>query len=204
MNALLRLSTAIAISSLSLAMLGCGGSSGKNRSNSVDQINPLAESALTETDVDISKLTPINTLSISDYSLDKCIKKTGRKFAEEITTLACNNKGIQALEGIEALTQLKSLHLSFNEIKDITPLVELKKLKNLYLSDNQITNLDALGALTELTELGIQNNYIQDLSPLQSSSALKSLHTHSNQIQDFTILSSLELNELSGINRQES
>ena len=199
MSAINKLGTALAISTLTLAMFGC-----KGQSNSASAPQTVTSASISSTSQNSIKLTPIETLSISDYSLDLCIKDTGRKYIEEITTLVCNNKGIQFLEGIEALTQLKSLYLSFNEINDITPLVELKKLKTLYLSGNQISSLDALSELTELTELGIQKNNVQDLSPLQSLSMLKSLHTHSNQIQDFTILGSLELNELSGIERQES
>lgn len=198
MNALNRLGAAIAVGSLSLAMLGCGGSGSSNKSSTPD--NTAEIQALTATQTS----TPLSSLSISDYALNKCIQDTGREYAEDITTLVCNNKGIVILEGIEALSELKSLHLNFNEINDITPLVELKKLNTLYLSGNQIDSLDALTELTELNELGIQKNYVQDLSPLQSISSLKSLHTHSNQIQDFTILSALELNELSGKSRQES
>jgi Leucine-rich repeat (LRR) protein len=170
MSAINKLGTALAISTLTLAMFGC-----KGQSNSVSAPQTVTSASISSTSQNSVKL-----------------------------TLVCNNKGIQYLEGIEALTQLKSLYLSFNEINDITPLVGLKNLKTLYLSGNQISNLDALSELTELTELGIQKNNVQDLSPLQSLSMLKSLHTHSNQIQDFTILGSLELNELSGKKRQES
>jgi internalin A len=200
MGAINTLGTVLAISSLSLAMFGC-----KDQNNSSASAPQSATSAsIGSSNNNVIKLTPINTLSITDYSLELCIKNTGREYIEEITALICNNKGIQFLEGIEALTQLKSLYLSFNEINDITPLVDLKNLKTLYLSGNQISNLDALSELTELSELGIQKNNVQDLSPLQALSTLKSLHTHSNQIQDFTILGSLELNQLSGIERQES
>lgn len=203
MIALNRLGTAIAISSLSLAMLGCGGSGGKS-SFSANQNSAQVESALTGDRNDVSLLTSVNTLSISDYSLDKCIKATGREFVEQISTLVCNNKGIQFLDGIEQLTELKILHLNFNKIEDITPLVALKQLQTLYVSGNNIYNLDPLSELVGLTELGIQRNAVQDLSPLQSLDSLKSLHTHSNQIQDFTILSALELDNLSGQNRQDS
>lgn len=203
MIALNRLGAAIAISSLSLAMLGCGGSAG-NSSLSEDQNNSQEESTLSGTSNDVSQLTPINTLSISDYSLDKCIKATGRAFVEEVNALICNNKGIQFLDGIEQLTELNTLHLNFNHIEDITPLVELKKLKTLYLSGNQIYNLNPLSELPELMELGIQKNLVQDLSPLQSIYSLKSLHAHSNKINDFSILNDLNLAELSGINKQDS
>lgn len=198
MNALNRLGAAIAVGSLSLAMLGCGGSSSSSKSSTSENTAEIQALNAPKTS------TPLSSLSISDYSLDLCIKSTGHQYIEDIVTLRCNNKGIQYLEGIEQLTKLKILHLSFNSINDITPLVELKKLETLYLSGNEIQNLDSLSSLTKLTELGIEKNYIQDLSPLQSISSLKSLHTNKNQINDFTILNSLELNVLSGTNSQDS
>jgi internalin A len=203
MIALNRLRAAITVSSLSLAMLGCGGSAG-NSSLSEDQNNSQIESTLSGTSNDLSQLTPINTLSISDYSLDKCIKATGREFVEEISALSCNNKGIQSLEGIEQLSELKSLFLNYNEIQDINPLNELTNLKTLYLSSNQIQNLEALSELTNLTELAIQKNEIQDITPLQSLIGLKSLHTRNNKIYNFSALNNLDLDILSGQNQQES
>lgn len=199
MSAINKLGTALAISTLTLAMFGCKGQN--NSTYGPQQVTPAA---INSTGQNLITLTPIDTLSITDYSLELCIKNTGRKYVEEISALACNSKGIQFLEGIEQLTELKSLHLNFNDIQDISPLVELKKLQTLYLSGNQIQNLEALSELSQLSELGIQKNYIQDLSPLQSMTSLKSLHTHSNQIDDFSILNSLELDQLSGKEMQES
>ena len=194
---------AIAIGSLSLSMLGCSGGSGKNSSDAASSNSDQVESPLAEA-TNVIELTSIDTLSTSDHSLDQCIKATGREFVEQISTLVCNNKGIQFLDGIEQLTALKILHLNFNEIEDITPLVALKQLKTLYISGNNIYNLDPLSELTELTELGIQRNAVQDLSPLQSLGSLKSLHTHSNKINDFSILNDLDITNLSGKNRQET
>jgi Leucine-rich repeat (LRR) protein len=199
MNAINKLGTVLAISSLTLAMFGC-----KGQNNSVSTPQTVTSASISSSNQNTIKLTPINSLSITDYSLELCIKNTGREYIEEITALICNNKGIQYLDGIEQLSELKTLHLNFNQIYDINSLVELKNLTSLYLSGNQIQNLEPLSELTELTELGIQKNYVQDLSPLQSLSSLKSLHTHSNRIDNFSILSNLDLTELSGQNRQES
>ncbi|MBL4799025.1 MAG: leucine-rich repeat domain-containing protein [Oleispira sp.] len=199
MSAFNRLGAAIAISSLTLAMFGC---SDQNNGSSAPQTQAAGTSD--SASKNSIEFTPINTLSISDYSLDLCIKNTGRTYIEEITTLMCNNKGIQLLDGIGQLTELKTLHLNFNNIEDINPLVELKKLNTLYLSGNQIQNLEPLSELAELTELAIQKNNIQDLSPLQSMGSLKSLHTHSNKIYDFSVLNELNLDILSGQNQQDS
>jgi Leucine-rich repeat (LRR) protein len=184
-------------------MLGCGGSAGKS-SLSEDQNNSQTESTLSGTSNDLSQLTPINTLSVSDYSLDKCIKATGREFVEEISALSCNNKGIQSLEGIEQLSELKSLFLNYNEIQDITPLTELTGLFTLYLAANNIQDISALSELTSLTKLAIQKNNIQDISPLAALIELQSLYTRNNSIYDFSALDNLELKVLAGTEQQDS
>jgi Leucine-rich repeat (LRR) protein len=199
MGAIKKLGTALAISSLSLAMFGC---SGQNNSSTASQT--VIPASLGNTNKTSIKLTSIDSLTISDYSLDLCIKNTGRKYIEEINALICNNKGIQHLDGIEQLTELKTLHLNFNQIEDINPLSGLKGLNTLYLSGNKIRNVDPLSELSELNELAIQKNNVQDVSPLLSISSLKTLHIRSNHIYDLSILDTLNLEVLSGKNQQES
>lgn len=198
MGAINKFGTVLAISMLSLAMLGCSGQN--NSSSAPKTVTPASINDSQNT----IKLTSIDTLSISDYSLDLCIKNTGRKYIEEINALICNSKGIQHLDGIEQLTELKTLHLNFNQIKDINPLNELANLKTLYLSSNQVQNLEPLSELTQLEELAIQKNDIHDLSPLQSVSSLKTLHARNNSIYDFSILDDLKLENISGKSQQES
>lgn len=193
------LGTALAVTTLSIAMFGCVG-----QNNNEATSHAIKPASLDTPSNNVIELTPIESLAITDYSLNLCITNTGRKYVEDISALTCNNKGIQYLDGIEQLTELKILHLNFNEIEDITPLVALKQLQTLYVSGNKIYNLDPLSELVDLTELGIQKNAVQDISPLQSLGSLKSLHTHSNQINDFSILNDLDITKLSGKNRQES
>lgn len=200
MSAKKQLSAALAVTTLSLAMFGC---SGQNNNSSSVQGN-VTPASVDNSVHDTTELTPLADLSISDASLERCIQNTGRQFVEEITSLLCNNKGIQHLDGIEELTELRVLHLNFNQIEDINSLSQLSKLNSLYISGNQIENLEALSGLEELTELAIQKNRVTDISPLQSLESLESLHAHSNQINDFTILAELNLKTLSGQNKQDS
>lgn len=199
MSAMNKLGATIAIGSLSLAMFGCQN---QNSNSSAPQIATPA--SIGNTSQNKIEFTSIETLTISDYSLELCIKNTGRKFIEEINALICNNKGIQHIDGIEQLTELKSLHLNFNQIEDISPILELKKLNILYLSGNQIQNLEPLSSLTQLSELAIQKNNIEDISPLLSITSLKALYARSNRIYDFPALHTLNLEILSGENQQDS
>lgn len=192
-----KLSTVIAVTMLSLSMFGCSGQN--NNSPASQSVTPSSVDTSTNDPV---QRTPLENLSVSDEFLAQCIKNSGRNFIEEISSLLCNNKGIQHLDGIEELSELKVLHLNFNQIRDINPLGQLTKLKSLYISGNQIDSLEALSNLTQLTELGIQKNHVKDVSPLQTIESLKSLHTHSNKIDDFSIIADLNLDVLSGQNHQ--
>ena len=200
MGAINTLGTVLAISSLSLAMFGCKD----QNSSSASAPQSATSASIGSSNNNVIKLTPINTLSITDYSLELCIKNTGREYIEEITALICNNKGIQYLDGIDQLSELKTLHLNFNKIEDISPLFELEKLNILYLSGNQIHNLDPLSGLSQLSELAIQKNDIEDITPLLSITSLKALYARSNRIYDFPALHTLNLEVLSGENQQDS
>ena len=147
-------------------------------------------------------LTPIETLNIADPALSKCIRNTRRLYIEDITALTCNNQGVQSVEGIEQLSALKTLFLSFNQIEDIDPLASLSSLSTLYLAGNQIDNIDALAELFELQVLSIQNNAIYEVSALRGLTKLAKLYSGDNQITDFTILADLNLAILAGTERQ--
>jgi Leucine-rich repeat (LRR) protein len=199
MSAINKLGTALAISSLSLAMFGC---SGQNNSSSAPQtVTPASIGGSSQKTIE---LTNINTLSIQDQALSNCILNTSKLYVEEINALSCNNKGIQSLEGIEQLTELKSLFLNYNEIQDLTPLTELTGLFTLYLANNNIQEISALSELKNLTKLAIQKNDIQDISPLESLTSLQNLYTRNNSIYDFSVLDNLELKVLAGTEQQDS
>jgi Leucine-rich repeat (LRR) protein len=67
----------------------------------------------------------------------------------------------------EALEKLTQLTLITKEIKDISPLIELKKLTNLNLWDNQIIDISSLRDLINLTNLDLSYNQISDITPLK-------------------------------------
>lgn len=98
-------------------------------------------------------------ITIKDKSLKDVIKKELNLSSDNITIgdmykltkLSASNKWISSLEGLEYAKNLESLDISYNEIKDLSPLKELKKLTNLnanlqiitegmlYVKDNKIT-----------------------------------------------------------------
>lgn len=107
-----------------------------------------------ENSVDLNEV-----ITIKDKSLKDIIKKELNLSSDTITIgdmykltkLSCSNKWISSLEGLEYAKNLESLDISYNEVKDLSPIKNLKKLTNLnakpqiitegmlYAKDNKIT-----------------------------------------------------------------
>lgn len=107
-----------------------------------------------EENVDINQV-----ITIKDEALKNSIKETLNLSSDditlgnmdELTELSCSDKWISSLEGLEYAKNLELLDVSNNQIKDLSPLKNLKKLTNLnanpqvitegmlYAKDNKIT-----------------------------------------------------------------
>ncbi|MFP4425574.1 MAG: leucine-rich repeat domain-containing protein [Spirochaetaceae bacterium] len=129
---------------------------------------------------------------------------------ETLTELDASERGIESLEGIEQLPNLRRLNLGGNRIGDLRPLARLSRLAALDLRDNYISDLEAvhlgsLGELRELTELSLRNNRdsahpeepsnferISDLSPIARLSALEIIDLRNNHVEELSPLGELE------------
>ena len=90
-----------------------------------------------------------------------------------LTALAAEQAGITSLVGIQNLTSLDGLDLSFNSITDISALSGLPSLTFLFLSDNSITDISPLSGLMSLTTLDLGNNpNLTDIQPLLDNTGL--------------------------------
>lgn len=85
---------------------------------------------------------------------------------EGLTDLNASSLGIQSLDGIECLTDLSALDLSFNVVSELTPLASLTGLVDLDLSGNNLSDLTQLSGLTNLNRLIAATNDVVDLTPL--------------------------------------
>lgn len=107
---------------------------------------------------------------------------------EGITELDLSSKNITSFKGLEYCTNLKSLSLSGNNIKDIKDvegIENLKGLEHLNLSNNNIENIDNVGNLetfSNLTELNLSNNNIKDISSLKIPDSLKTINLEDQSI----------------------
>jgi hypothetical protein len=90
-------------------------------------------------------------LGISDKGLIQCIKNEMENYSHSqkfingeivpdvtlMKKLWCFRQKIQSIKGIEKFNNLTSLNLSYNSIKDLTPILKLEKLKFLSLNNNK-------------------------------------------------------------------
>lgn len=91
------------------------------------------------------------------------------------------------LDGLDALTELRSLHLNANDLPNLPDVVyKLPKLRILDISDNHIGRLKkALGLLPRLDQFLANNNRIKTLpEAIGNLTALNQLQLHNNQISE--------------------
>lgn len=129
---------------------------------------------------------------------DKLGKITGDLTYHDVSKIATLNysglgkkEHIKTLKGIENLTSLQDLRLTFHKINDIGPLANLTKLRTLHMQGNEITVLSPLSKLTNIRELFLYYNKIKDIKPLTNLTKLTSLSLYKNQISNITPLAEL-------------
>ncbi|XP_039006552.1 187-kDa microtubule-associated protein AIR9-like [Hibiscus syriacus] len=90
---------------------------------------------------------------------------------------------LSTVEGVEILTRVKVLDLSFNDFKGpgFEPLANCKALQQLYLAGNQITSLASLPELPNLEFLSVAQNKLKSLS-MASQPRLQVLAASKNRI----------------------
>ena len=116
---------------------------------------------------------------------------TGLEYATNLKSLYLRNNPIKDLTPIANLTQLELLHLPGVPIKDLTPIQNLIKLKRLILSHCELTDITPIQNLTALVFANLSVNRIMDISPLANLTALETLWIDENQIVDVSSLANL-------------
>ena len=149
------------------------------------------------------------SINVADKALSSCIveqtKKNDWQVVEDIQTLKCHGMEIGSIEGLSALTQLKSLSLYNNKLKSIDLrgfsqlehvniannklhtiyLANLSHLHTLYLFKNNLVTVDFTG-LNKLSKIRITNNQLSslDISPLIS---LEKAYFFDNKLEELIV-----------------
>ncbi len=136
------------------------------------------------------------------YTVGADLLKIPEAELTKLTHLKINNDSdtpmqwrISNLTGLEHATQLSTLSLQYNNLRDITPLAQLAQLTQLDLGDNNISDITPLAQLTQLTQLDLEGNDVSDITPLAQLTQLTRLFLgrsfHGNDISDITPLAQL-------------
>jgi Leucine-rich repeat (LRR) protein len=136
------------------------------------------------------------SVSFPDPKLDAAVRGTLGKPSGPLTTddlkgltyLYATGQQITNLSGLEYATNLVSVTLSFNLIKDVGPLSSLPNLTSLELQSNPLSSVNSLTGLTKLVTLNIGFNGIHDASPLLALTNLTKLDISFNPLTDCTVL----------------
>ncbi|KAM0422796.1 hypothetical protein ACHAPD_001262 [Fusarium lateritium] len=106
--------------------------------------------------------------------------------AETLEDLDLYDNLISHIRGLDELTNLTSLDLSFNKIKHVKHINHLTKLKELYLVANKISKIEGLEGLDKLTSLELGSNRIREIKNLDSLKAIEELWLAKNKITELT------------------
>ncbi len=130
----------------------------------------------------------------------------GETFKTSVTEINLTGRGITDISDLQYCEHLTTLNLGiddsdgklrYNNIRDISPLAQLKSLIRLGLTGNNISDISALAGLTNLQELGLGKNNISDISALAGMSEMTWLYLNDNNIIDISPLSGMsKLNAL--------
>lgn len=158
-------------------------------------------------------------VSFEDPALEQAVrdaidKEEGKIEASDVAllqTLDATGYGIESLEGIEALEELRELNLEDNFIESVSPLTSSSKLETLSLRNNEITDLEEVDfgdiLFLNIRDLSLRHNVkrdeegngtrLSDINLLGQMISLRNLELRDNHIEELAPLSNLrDLNEL--------
>ena len=129
--------------------------------------------------------------SLQKLTLDGCSLSTaaGLEWATELTSLNLSNNTIRNIAPLSSCVKLQQLNLSHNALNDLTALAGLTAITQLDVSFNNITTLSSIGTMTGLTQLVVGNNALTEIAVVQQLPALTKLDLSCNSVSDIAPLS---------------
>ena len=109
-----------------------------------------------------------------------------------IKRLDISYNDLQTLQPLSQLSSLEELRAYSIGNNDISTLSEMKNLKKLSIGQNEIVDISPLSGLTQLTDLDLESNQIVDISALSSLTELETLDLSANQITDIGVLGGMK------------
>ncbi|KAJ2656329.1 protein phosphatase regulatory subunit Sds22 [Coemansia sp. RSA 1200] len=140
----------------------------------------LYDNRLKRVDSGVAALTQLEYL---DLSFNNIRAIEGVDAMIDLRDLFFVSNKIQTIENLSRLALLRQLELGANRIRAIQNLDQLECLEELYLGKNKITRLENLGGLRKLRILSIQSNRITRIEGLEKLELLEELYLSHNGIE---------------------
>ncbi len=143
-----------------------GGPDSLNPERLLQKHEAISNQASQKLDTDAKHLmASLDDLSIYDDGLKRCIGRElqrmyggNLKHARELDNLLCDRMNIRNLDGIDMLSNLKSMSLRGNRITSVAVLADLPKLRAVDLSGNpEIHDFTSLSYANNLQQVSITN-----------------------------------------------
>ncbi len=115
----------------------------------------------------------------------------GDDYFATVASVTVFSDGLEDIEPLAALDQLRYLRVSGVQVRDLTPLAKMHRLKVLYMPHTLVSDLAPLAGLASLEELWIERAPVSDLTPLANLTRLEYLHLYDTQVSDLTPLAGL-------------
>ncbi|CAL5997975.1 leucine-rich_repeat domain-containing protein [Hexamita inflata] len=135
----------------------------------------------------LSKFMKLHTLDVSRNKVDL----TNIHNVTSLTTLYLRKCGLQNIDQIASLVNLKDLDISGNIDIELSPLYKLKSLSKLQMCYCALKNIDQIDMLITLKVLAISSNYLQNIDSIRLLVNLKELDISQNESLDITPLKDL-------------
>lgn len=182
-KALTRLDDLSALSALDYIDLSC------NKLTSLEGLNQPRLKTLNVSNNNLTDITPVykcatlRVLNISHNRIATTDWLQHTAFASKLVALVAKDNGITVLDGLVALSSIRTLVISDNSIEDISPISRLSTLVKLSVSNNEIRKFPSFLRLQNLTELRLTHNKISSLST-DRLAALKILDLGHNNLSE--------------------
>lgn len=98
---------------------------------------------------------------------------------------------ITSLKGLENFTNLQELDLSENNIKDISPILEINGITKLNLNGNKVENIMSLVEEPELTELYLSRTGLSSIDFMSKLSKIQILNISNNTISNLQSINNM-------------
>ena len=116
-----------------------------------------------------------------------------------LLNLTVANVKLTEIKFVSGCTLLKSLNLSFNRIRDVSPLAALTQLVHLDISHNKVIDISPVNGLLQLQVFRFHKNLVQNIQFIKSMANLSDLWMSNNEIDWTELIHLSQLHQLAHI-----